>query len=164
MLPHAPGVQMANIPEDGVTLKDDSAIADEADPDKRLPQHVKDKMVIFLLFILQKSLFTNDNWTLQIEGENEFEERKSGNRDEAVFEMNNINNTNSTNNGTAKNEGEDAMEVDEAKESGEDSKVAAVWTRQISMMNLDFNVCWNQSINYNRKFVFSNTCLPLYDP
>jgi hypothetical protein len=63
---------------------------------------------------------------LQIEGENEFEERKSGNRDEAVFEMNNINNTNSTNNGTAKNEGEDAMEVDEAKESGEDSKVAAV--------------------------------------
>lgn len=48
MLPHAPGVQMANIPEDGVTLKDDSAIADEADPDKRLPQHVKDKMVINL--------------------------------------------------------------------------------------------------------------------
>jgi len=60
MLPHAPGVQMANIPEDGVKL-DDGAGIDEADPDKRLPKEVKDKM---------------------IEADNEFEDNKSGNRDE----------------------------------------------------------------------------------
>jgi len=40
MLPHAPGVQMANIPEDGVNVKEDSALEDEADPDKRNPQQV----------------------------------------------------------------------------------------------------------------------------
>ena len=40
MLPHAPGVQMANIPEDGVKV-DDGAAMDEADPDKRLPKEVK---------------------------------------------------------------------------------------------------------------------------
>ncbi|CAB4064016.1 HDAC1_2 [Lepeophtheirus salmonis] len=57
MLPHAPGVQMANIPEDGVTLKDD---VDEANPDKRNPQPIKDK---------------------QIEADNEFDEPKSGNKD-----------------------------------------------------------------------------------
>ena len=39
MLPHAPGVQMANIPEDGVKV-DDGAAMDEADPDKRLPKEV----------------------------------------------------------------------------------------------------------------------------
>jgi len=64
MLPHAPGVQMANIPEDGVKV-DDGAAMDEADPDKRLPKEVKDKM---------------------IEADNEFEEeetKKSGNRDES---------------------------------------------------------------------------------
>merc|ERR1712110_926080 len=33
MLPHAPGVQMASIPEDGVTLKEESEAADEAEPD-----------------------------------------------------------------------------------------------------------------------------------
>jgi len=60
MLPHAPGVQMANIPEDGVKL-DDGAALDEADPDKRLPKEVNDKM---------------------IEADNEFEDSKSGNRDE----------------------------------------------------------------------------------
>merc|ERR1712088_84880 len=59
MLPHAPGVQMANIPEDGVPLKDESEAADEADPDKRNPQQLKDK---------------------QIDADNEFEEDKSGNR------------------------------------------------------------------------------------
>ena len=63
MLPHAPGVQMANIPEDGVTLKEETALEDEADPDKRNPHQIRDK---------------------QIEAENEFEDPKSGNRDETV--------------------------------------------------------------------------------
>lgn len=63
MLPHAPGVQMANIPEDGVSLKEESALEDEADPDKRNPHQIRDK---------------------QIEAENEFEDPKSGNRDETV--------------------------------------------------------------------------------
>merc|ERR1712168_1400167 len=64
MLPHAPGVQMANIPEDGVKVDEGEAM-DEANPDKRLPKEVKDKM---------------------IEADNEFEEeetKKSGNRDES---------------------------------------------------------------------------------
>lgn len=62
MLPHAPGVQMANIPEDGVTLKEESEAADEANPDKRMPQQIKDKA---------------------IEPDNEFEDStKSGNRNE----------------------------------------------------------------------------------
>merc|ERR1711956_4634 len=63
MLPHAPGVQMATIPEDGVTLKEESEGADEADPDKRNPPELKDK---------------------QIEPDNEFDGRpgKSGARDE----------------------------------------------------------------------------------
>merc|ERR1719445_2093306 len=63
MLPHAPGVQMANIPEDGVPLKEESEAADEADPDKRNPPQLKDK---------------------QIEPDNEFDGApgKSGNRDE----------------------------------------------------------------------------------
>ena len=51
---------MANIPEDGVTLKEESENADEADPDKRNPQQIKDK---------------------SIEPDNEFEDPKSGNRD-----------------------------------------------------------------------------------
>ena len=45
MLPHAPGVQMASIPEDGVTLKEESEAADEADPDKRNPPELKDKQI-----------------------------------------------------------------------------------------------------------------------
>jgi histone deacetylase 1/2 len=62
MLPHAPGVQMANIPEDGVTLKEESEAVDEANPDKRMPQQIKDKV---------------------IEPDNEFEDStKSGNRNE----------------------------------------------------------------------------------
>jgi hypothetical protein len=48
---------MANIPEDGAALPEDSVLADEADPDKRLPQQLWDKTV------------TPDN---------EFEEGKSG--------------------------------------------------------------------------------------
>ncbi len=61
MLPHAPGVQMSDIPPDGVSLKDDEAM-DAADPDKRNPQAIRDK---------------------QIEPDNEFEEGKSGNKDNA---------------------------------------------------------------------------------
>jgi hypothetical protein len=45
MLPHAPGVQMATIPEDGVTLKEESEAADEADPDKRNPPELKDRQI-----------------------------------------------------------------------------------------------------------------------
>ena len=45
MLPHAPGVQMSTIPEDGVTLKEESEAADEADPDKRNPPQLKDKQI-----------------------------------------------------------------------------------------------------------------------
>merc|ERR1712165_356096 len=59
MLPHAPGVQMADIPEDGVPLKEESEALDEANPDKRLPQQIKDKIV---------------------EADNEFESGKSGNK------------------------------------------------------------------------------------
>ena len=39
MLPHAPGVQMADIPADGVAIKED---VDDADPDKRNPQQVSE--------------------------------------------------------------------------------------------------------------------------
>jgi len=35
MLPHAPGVQMANIPEDALTT-DDKAEADKENPDERM--------------------------------------------------------------------------------------------------------------------------------
>ena len=45
MFPHAPGVQMSTIPEDGVTLKEESEAADEADPDKRNPPQLKDKQI-----------------------------------------------------------------------------------------------------------------------
>ena len=56
MLPHAPGVQMADIPADGIAIKEDT---DDADPDKRNPQQIRDKT---------------------IEADNEFEEGKSGNK------------------------------------------------------------------------------------
>ena len=42
MLPHAPGVQMANIPEDAISLKDDT---DDASPDERNPQQMRDKHI-----------------------------------------------------------------------------------------------------------------------
>lgn len=48
---------MADIPADGVPIKEDT---DDADPDKRNPQQLKDK---------------------QVTPDNEFEEGKSGNRD-----------------------------------------------------------------------------------
>jgi hypothetical protein len=54
---------MANIPEDGVVLSEDSALADESDPDKRIPQQLWDKTVAL---------------------DNEFEEGKSGNRNDSV--------------------------------------------------------------------------------
>ena len=57
MLPHAPGVQMADIPADSVSIKED---VDDADPDKRNPHQIRDKTV---------------------EPDNEFEEGKSGNKD-----------------------------------------------------------------------------------
>ncbi len=60
MLPHAPGVQMSDIPADGQTLKDESEANDEANPDKRNPQAVRDK---------------------KVEADNEFEESASGNKD-----------------------------------------------------------------------------------
>merc|ERR1719249_336717 len=40
MLPHAPGVQMANIPEDAMSLKEDT---DDANPDERNPIQDRDK-------------------------------------------------------------------------------------------------------------------------
>ena len=42
MLPHAPGVQMANIPEDAMSLKEDT---DDANPDERNPQQERDKQM-----------------------------------------------------------------------------------------------------------------------
>merc|ERR1712115_500008 len=90
MLPHAPGVQMANIPEDSVQLKAES---DEADPDKRNPPQLKDK---------------------QIEPDNEFEDAqgKSGNRiDESGKDMD----TSVKKEAATKENAEEAMEVDEAK-------------------------------------------------
>ena len=60
MLPHAPGVQMANIPEDGVKV-DDGAAMDDADPDKRLPKEVKkgDNLLIALfLYFLHLQQYT----------------------------------------------------------------------------------------------------------
>ena len=109
MLPHAPGVQMANIPEDGVTLKEESEAADEADPDKRNPPQLKDK---------------------QIEPDNEFEDAqgKSGNRnDESGKDMDTSVKKEAT------KETEEAMEVDEAKPeekspAKEAAAVAATWS------------------------------------
>jgi len=70
MLPHAPGVQMANIPEDGAKVKTDSEVKDEANPDKRLPEQLRDKIV---------------------EPDNEFENgEKSGNRNESNGNKNGI--------------------------------------------------------------------------
>ena len=40
MLPHAPGMQMANIPEDAMSLKEDT---DDANPDERNPIQDRDK-------------------------------------------------------------------------------------------------------------------------
>ena len=93
MLPHAPGVQMANIPEDSVQLKEESEAADEADPDKRNPPQLKDK---------------------QIEPDNEFDDPqgKSGNRnDESGKDMD----TSVKKEVATKENAEEAMEVDEAK-------------------------------------------------
>merc|ERR1712181_94133 len=42
MLPHAPGAQMANIPEDAMSLKEDT---DDANPDERNPIQDRDKQM-----------------------------------------------------------------------------------------------------------------------
>ena len=95
MLPHAPGVQMANIPEDGVILKEESALEDEANPDKRNPHQLRDK---------------------QIEPENEFEDAKSGNRDETIA---------AAADGDAKKESktDEPMEVDGTETKGGEAKI-----------------------------------------
>merc|ERR1712038_1999027 len=83
MLPNAPGVQMQDVPEDGVPLKEESEALDEANPDKRLPQQIKDKMV---------------------EADNEFEDStKSGNKNES--DANAANTTSSTNDSSVKTKG-----------------------------------------------------------
>jgi len=58
MLPHAPGVQMADIPEDGVNINQDEAV-ENSNPDSRVNSIMKDR---------------------RVEADNEFEEGKSGNR------------------------------------------------------------------------------------
>ena len=116
MLPHAPGVQMANIPEDGVTLKEESEAADEADPDKRNPQQLKDK---------------------QIEPDNEFDDAagKSGNRDEssAAKDVEMKKETSAAagaEKAAANKEADEPMEVDETKT--EDKKETASATAAAS--------------------------------
>ena len=59
MLPHAPGVQMADIPEDSVDLNKDKEDEDNEDKDKRLGVKIMDK---------------------RVEPDNEFESGKSGNK------------------------------------------------------------------------------------
>merc|ERR1719348_1507812 len=59
MLPHAPGVQMADIPEDGVDINKDDEKEDIEDKDKRSSMKLMDK---------------------RIEPDNEFESGKSGNK------------------------------------------------------------------------------------
>ena len=59
MLPHAPGVQMADIPEDSVDINKDKEEEDTEDKDKRVTMKMMDK---------------------RVEPENEFESGKSGNK------------------------------------------------------------------------------------
>lgn len=44
MLPHAPGVQVQTIPEDGAVI-DDSELEEKVNPDERLPQRDIDKRI-----------------------------------------------------------------------------------------------------------------------
>ena len=44
MLPHAPGVQVKAIPEDGIALEDPKA-EEKINPDERLPQRDLDKKI-----------------------------------------------------------------------------------------------------------------------
>lgn len=49
MLPHAPGVQMQPIPEDGIKMDiddQDGAAEDDDNKDERLPQSIKDKRIM----------------------------------------------------------------------------------------------------------------------
>ena len=59
MLPHAPGVQMADIPEDSVDINKEKEEEDAEDKDKRVTMKMMDK---------------------RVEPENEFESGKSGNK------------------------------------------------------------------------------------
>ena len=59
MLPHAPGVQMSDIPEDSVDINKDKEEEDSEDKDKRLGVKIMDK---------------------RVEPDNEFESGKSGNK------------------------------------------------------------------------------------
>ena len=111
---------MSAIPEDGVTLKEESEAADEADPDKRNPPQLKDK---------------------QIEPDNEFEDApgKSGNRDnetspaaaapakgdtvESVKKESSAASVSATS--AAKDDTEEPMEVDDADVKPENDKSAA---------------------------------------
>merc|ERR1711994_901493 len=101
MLPHAPGVQMANIPEDGVPLKEESEAVDEANPDKRIPQQISDKIV---------------------EADNEFEDStKSGNKNES--DSSTANTTGTANDSATKTKGtvENAPTEAGTKKSNENS-------------------------------------------
>ena len=99
MLPHAPGVQMANIPEDGAVLAEDSALADEANADKRNPPQL---------------------WDKQITPDNEFEDGKSGNRDESIPVAAGKNGGGGGDAGDGLKE--EAMEVDKADEKDDVAK------------------------------------------
>ena len=77
MLPHAPGVQMADIPEDRVDINQDEAV-ENSNPDSRVNSILKDR---------------------RVEADNEFEEGKSGNR----------------NNDSHSNGGAEPMEVENGK-------------------------------------------------
>jgi len=57
MLPHAPGVQMADIPEDSVNMDKEGEEMDASDPDKRNNMKLMDA---------------------RVEADNEFEDGKSG--------------------------------------------------------------------------------------
>ena len=59
MLPHAPGVQMADIPEDSIDLNKEEEKEDSEDKDKRNTMKLMDK---------------------RVEPDNEFESGKSGNK------------------------------------------------------------------------------------
>jgi len=103
MLPHAPGVQMANIPEDGIPgvplPKDESEVLDEANPDKRLPDEIKDKIV---------------------EPDNEFEDStKSGNKNQTDSSARN--DTATSKDSASKTKGtEDKVTVDAATKKATD--------------------------------------------
>lgn len=56
MLPHAPGVQMSNIPEDSLTA-DDKADADKENPDERISSKFKLSGVFNVAIIVKGGIF-----------------------------------------------------------------------------------------------------------